>query len=70
MKQRVTLNKNYLLQCIITFKTPLNGILGYSEVIMTEMLGPIGKSTYKEYASDIHGAGQELLELINNLIRT
>jgi len=50
------------------FKTPLNGILGYSEVIMTEMLGPIGKSTYKEYASDIHGAGQELLELIDSLL--
>lgn len=50
------------------FKTPLNGILGYSEVIMSEMLGPIGKSTYKEYATDIHGAGQELLELIDNLL--
>lgn len=50
------------------FKTPLNGILGYSEVIMTEMLGPIGKESYKEYASDIHGAGQELLELINSLL--
>lgn len=50
------------------FKTPLNGILGYSEVIMTEMLGPIGKTTYKEYASDIHGAGQELLELIDSLL--
>lgn len=29
---------------------------------MTEMLGPIGKNTYKEYASDIHGAGQELID--------
>lgn len=50
------------------FRTPLNGILGYSEVIMTEMLGPIGKNTYKEYASDIHGAGRELLELIDSLL--
>lgn len=50
------------------FKTPLNGILGYSEVIMSEMLGPIGKNTYKEYASDIHGAGQELLDLIDSLL--
>lgn len=50
------------------FKTPLNGILGYSEVIMTEMLGPIGRNSYKEYASDIHGAGKELLELIDSLL--
>jgi two-component system, cell cycle sensor histidine kinase PleC len=50
------------------FRTPLNGILGYSEVIMSEMLGPIGKSTYREYASDIHGAGQELLQLIDSLL--
>ena len=50
------------------FRTPLNGILGYSEVIMTEMLGPIGKDSYREYAKDIHGAGQNLLFLIDNLL--
>lgn len=50
------------------FRTPLNGILGYSEVIMTEMLGPIGKKSYKHYAEDIHGAGQELLGLIDTLL--
>ncbi len=50
------------------FRTPLNGILGYSEVIMTEMLGPIGKDSYREYAKDIHGAGQSLLFLIDNLL--
>jgi len=50
------------------FRTPLNGILGYSEVIMSEMLGPIGKESYKDYAQDIHGAGQELLRLIDTLL--
>ncbi|NOZ43166.1 MAG: PAS domain-containing sensor histidine kinase [Alphaproteobacteria bacterium] len=50
------------------FKTPLNGILGYSEVIMTEMLGPIGQESYKNCAHDIHGAGLDLLRLIDNLL--
>ncbi|MCF8473061.1 MAG: PAS domain-containing sensor histidine kinase [Emcibacter sp.] len=50
------------------FKTPLNGILGYSEVIMSELMGPIGQESYKNYAQDIHGAGQDLLHLIDNLL--
>ncbi|VAX07409.1 hypothetical protein MNBD_ALPHA03-1508 [hydrothermal vent metagenome] len=50
------------------FKTPLNGILGYSEVIMMEMMGPIGQESYKSYAQDIHGAGKDLLQLIDNLL--
>jgi signal transduction histidine kinase len=50
------------------FRTPLNGILGFSEIIMTEMLGPIDKERYKDYAKNIHGAGQDLLTLINNLL--
>lgn len=50
------------------FRTPLNGILGYSEIIMSEMLGPVGKDSYRDYARDIHGAGQDLLELIDNLL--
>jgi len=50
------------------FKTPLNGILGYSEVIMSEMMGPIGQESYKDYAQDIHGAGKDLLRLIDNLL--
>ncbi len=50
------------------FKTPLNGILGYSEMIMSEILGPIEQESYKNYAQDIHGAGKDLLLLIDNLL--
>ncbi len=62
------IKRNLLAAMHHNFKTPLNGILGYSEVIMTEMLGPIGQESYKEYAHDIHGAGQDLLQLIDNLL--
>ncbi|MBB3949523.1 sensor histidine kinase [Aureimonas jatrophae] len=49
-------------------RTPLNAILGFSEVIMKEILGPLGNPTYKEYVGDIHTSGQHLLDLINEIL--
>jgi two-component system cell cycle sensor histidine kinase PleC len=49
-------------------RTPLNAILGFSEVMTTEILGPIGNDTYREYAGDIHRSGQHLLDLINEIL--
>ena len=62
------IKRNLLSAMHHNFKTPLNGILGYSEIIMSEMLGPIGLESYKNYAQDIHGAGKDLLQLIDNLL--
>lgn len=49
-------------------RTPLNAILGFSEVMGSEVLGPMGNDTYKEYANDIHVSGKHLLELINEIL--
>ncbi|KAB0681892.1 sensor histidine kinase [Aureimonas leprariae] len=49
-------------------RTPLNAILGFSEVISSEILGPIGNASYKEYVNDIHSSGQHLLGLINEIL--
>ena len=49
-------------------RTPLNAILGFSEVMGSEVLGPIGNATYREYAKDIHDSGQHLLDLINEIL--
>lgn len=49
-------------------RTPLNAIIGFSEVLKDEMFGPIGNTTYGEYARDIHGTGELLLELINDIL--
>src|SRR5487761_1237484 len=48
-------------------RTPLNAIIGFSEVMLTEMLGPLGDRRYCEYAQDIHNAGKHLLEVIGDL---
>lgn len=49
-------------------RTPLNAILGFSEVLMNEMVGPLGQPRYREYAVDIHESGQHLLALINDIL--
>jgi two-component system cell cycle sensor histidine kinase PleC len=49
-------------------RTPLNAILGFSEVMKGEVLGPLGKPVYVEYVGHIHGAGQHLLGLINDIL--
>ncbi|MGB7430957.1 MAG: HAMP domain-containing sensor histidine kinase [Ahrensia sp.] len=49
-------------------RTPLNAIIGFSEVMLNEVLGPMGNDAYKTYAKDIHGSGEHLLNLINEIL--
>ncbi len=49
-------------------RTPMNAIIGFSEILKNEMLGPIGTDKYVEYAGDIFASGQHLLSLINDLL--
>ncbi|HYC13675.1 MAG TPA: HAMP domain-containing sensor histidine kinase, partial [Stellaceae bacterium] len=48
--------------------TPLNAIIGFSEVMTKGVFGPIGSPRYMQYAADIHRSGQHLLELINGVL--
>ena len=49
-------------------KTPLNAIIGFSEIIECERTGPIGSPHYKAYAADINRSGRHLLSIINNVL--
>jgi two-component system cell cycle sensor histidine kinase PleC len=49
-------------------RTPLNAILGFSEVMKNEVLGSHSTPSYRQYSSDIHGSGQLLLALINEIL--
>ena len=50
------------------FRTPLNAINGFSEVMASELYGPLGDEKYKEYVSDILSSGRHLLELIDDIL--
>ena len=49
-------------------RTPLNAVMGFSEIIHKEIFGPVGHEKYLTSAADIHGAGEHLLELINEVL--
>ena len=49
-------------------RTPLNAILGFSEVMMQELMGKHQVPTYKTYSQDIHESGTHLLNLINEIL--
>jgi signal transduction histidine kinase len=49
-------------------RTPLNAVIGFSEIMLNEVLGPVGNEQYKGYLRDIHAGGNHLLEVINNIL--
>jgi len=50
------------------FRTPLNAILGFSEMMRTQCFGPLGSENYTEYASDIYNSGEHMLALVNDIL--
>jgi signal transduction histidine kinase len=49
-------------------RTPLNAVIGFSQMIGEEILGPVGRAEYKEYACDIHTSSLHLLQIINDIL--
>lgn len=49
-------------------RTPLNAINGFSEVMESELYGPLGHMKYKEYIHDILDSGRHLLALIDDIL--
>lgn len=50
------------------FRTPLNAILGFSEMIGAQFFGPLGSEKYEEYLNDIRVSGKHMLALVNDVL--
>ncbi len=46
-------------------RSPMNAIIGFSEMMKAEVFGRLHPPKYREYADDIHGSATHLLSLIN-----
>jgi signal transduction histidine kinase len=49
-------------------RTPLNAVIGFAEMMNSELFGPLGDPRYHEYTGVIQGAGRHLLDLINDIL--
>lgn len=61
------MKSSFLANMSHELRTPLNAILGFSEMIAVNGLGD-APERYRGYAHDIHGSGQHLLSLINDIL--
>lgn len=59
---------NVLANMSHEFRTPLNAILGFSEILTLQLYGPLGDKRYREYVGHIHHSGKHLLDLINDIL--
>jgi signal transduction histidine kinase len=70
-RQAETANKvksAFLANMSHELRTPLNAIIGFSDLMTREAFGPIEPKQYREYVGYIFGAGEHLLELINDIL--
>ncbi len=50
------------------FRTPLNAIIGFSEMLKEQYFGNLGDKNYLDYAKDIHRSGRHMLDLVNDIL--
>ncbi|MGD9537467.1 MAG: ATP-binding protein [Alphaproteobacteria bacterium] len=50
------------------FRTPLNAVIGFAEMLLRELHGPLGDPRYREYAHDIYDSGRRMLDLVSNVL--
>ncbi len=63
-----SLKTDFLARISHEVRTPLNAIIGFSELMMDEKFGPIGNERYRDYLRDINRSGNHVLDLVNDLL--
>jgi signal transduction histidine kinase len=50
------------------FRTPLNAIMGFSDIIKGKVMGDVIAPVYTSYAEHIHRSGEHLLNIVNDIL--
>lgn len=49
-------------------RTPMNAVLGFSEMIETQVYGPLGDPRYQEYIGIVRRSGRQVFELMSEIL--
>ncbi|WP_417453321.1 MHYT domain-containing protein [Kiloniella sp.] len=66
-KEANEMKSNFLAHMSHEMRTPLNAILGFSDIMRAQTFGPISE-TYVGYSEDIFSSGNHLLSLVDSLL--
>ncbi|WP_419905815.1 sensor histidine kinase [Kiloniella sp.] len=58
----------FLANMSYELRSPLNTVIGFSQIMSQEMFGPIENARYKEYAGQIEESGSQLLQLVDDIL--
>lgn len=58
----------FLAQIGSSLRDELTEVVGYAEIMKTELFGPLGGERYREYARLAHDSGERLLERVEELL--
>ncbi|MDJ0608149.1 MAG: response regulator [Kiloniellales bacterium] len=63
----ITTDEEWLSKISYGLRTPLNAVVGFSEILKDELLGPLGSEQYVAYAKDINAAGQQITGMLGSI---
>ena len=61
------MKSHFLANVSHELRTPLNAIIGFAEILIDGLIGPLG-ADQREFVSNIHASGKHLLKLINDVL--
>ncbi len=63
----ITTDEEWLSKISYGLRTPLNAVVGFSEILKDQLLGPLGSEQYVAYAKDINAAGQQITGMLGSI---
>ena len=62
------IQSNFLAAMSHDLRTPLNSIIGFTDIINEGMFGPIANPRYADYLTSVNGSARHLLTLVNDIL--
>jgi signal transduction histidine kinase len=68
LRARLDRQREFMARLVHEFRSPLNAIAGFAEIMADGRFGPLGNPRYVEYAGDIRAAALQLADLVGDTL--